>query len=135
MRDDIFPAQGSERSTVSAQQSGQSTAAERWAALAPLPRLGSATAHVRDAALSDEQLSVTLVAALDADRFVPNAAITVTVRERIATLTGAVSWAYQRTAAHETAALIPGILGAVNAITVEPHAWQQPDRLAVGSPS
>ena len=59
-------------------------------------------------------------AALDRSVVLPMGAVKATVREKVITLTGSVAWQYQRDAAHDAVAALPGLVGINNLIILEP---------------
>ena len=73
---------------------------------------------LRDADIADHIRS-----AFELDYQVPDERLSVSVIDGIATLTGNVDWSYQRDAAEEDAAMILGVIGLVDEITVnQPQA-------------
>ncbi len=76
---------------------------------------------VRPATLqADTEIARLASAALDGSAIVALGSVKATVRERVITLTGAVAWQYQRTAAHDAVASLPGVAGIDNLVTLEP---------------
>ena len=74
---------------------------------------------LRDADIADHIRS-----AFELDYQVPDERLSVSVIDGIATLTGNVDWSYQRDAAEEDAAMILGVIGLVDEITVnQPQAF------------
>jgi osmotically-inducible protein OsmY len=77
-------------------------------------------APVPSAARSDSTIAAAAANALDWDSAIPDGAIKATVRNGWVTLTGAVGWAYQRSAAERAIRNLNGIKGISNAVVIEP---------------
>ena len=72
---------------------------------------------------SDADIADDIRGAFELDYQVPDEWLSVSVIDGIATLTGNVDWSYQRDAAEDDAAMILGVRGLVDEITVnQPHA-------------
>ena len=67
-------------------------------------------------------------AALDRSVVIPLGSVKATVREKVITLTGALAWQYQRDAAHDAVASLPGLVGINNLIVLEPPIIVSPDK-------
>jgi osmotically-inducible protein OsmY len=75
---------------------------------------------------SDDEIARRVLDVLKWTVTIPDDAVQVTVRNGLVTLTGALSWQYQRRAAEEAVERMDGVSGVVNAITIKP-ALSVPD--------
>jgi len=71
---------------------------------------------------SDDEIARRAIRVLSWDSVVPSEAIQVTVRDGWITLTGKVSWHYQRSSAERDVRTLLGVHGLINNIDIEPHA-------------
>jgi osmotically-inducible protein OsmY len=67
-------------------------------------------------------------AALERTIVIPMGSVKASVREKVITLTGALAWQYQRSAAHDTVASLPGLVGINNLIVLEPPIIASPEK-------
>jgi osmotically-inducible protein OsmY len=69
---------------------------------------------------SDDEIARRVLDMLKWTVTIPDDAVQVTVRNGLVTLTGELSWQYQRQAAEEAVERMDGVSGVVNAITIKP---------------
>jgi osmotically-inducible protein OsmY len=69
-------------------------------------------------AIADGEIAVAAASALDADKFVPNGAVTPDVLDGYVTLTGRVRHHFQRQAASHAVSRVDGVLGIDNRVTL-----------------
>ncbi|HWA88737.1 MAG TPA: BON domain-containing protein [Rhizomicrobium sp.] len=70
--------------------------------------------------IADDEIAKRAADMLDMDVAVPKNRIAVTVRDGQITLSGQVDWQYQRRAAEKTVAMLSGVSGVVNHVTIRP---------------
>jgi osmotically-inducible protein OsmY len=71
---------------------------------------------------SDDELAKRALNALRWDVTVPDETIKLTVSKGLVTLTGEVSWYYQKSAAESAVRKLAGVIGVLNDITIKPRA-------------
>ena len=79
-------------------------------------------------ALADADIARLAAAALDGSVVIPPTSVKASVRERVITLTGSVAWQYQRDAAQDAVASLPGLVGINNLIALGPPIGVSPDK-------
>jgi osmotically-inducible protein OsmY len=70
---------------------------------------------------SDAAIAQEVANALEEDGAIPTGRVQATVRHGWVTLTGTTTWPFQRSAAERAAALVHGVKGIANSITLEPQ--------------
>jgi osmotically-inducible protein OsmY len=78
--------------------------------------------HAGGKAASDDELARRALAVLEWDAFIPQGAVQVVVQHGWITLTGEVSWQYQRQAAEESVRRLQGVTSITNNIALLPRA-------------
>jgi osmotically-inducible protein OsmY len=79
-------------------------------------------------AREDADIAGLAATALDRSVVIPPNSVKASVRERVITLTGAVAWQYQRDAAHDAVASLPGLVGINNLILLQPPITVSPEK-------
>lgn len=74
------------------------------------------------ATVSDAAIAQAVAGALKRDSAIPAGRVKATVRHGWVTLSGTTTWQFQRSAAERAAALVNGVKGVANWITIEPQA-------------
>lgn len=106
---------------------------EKVAAVAAVLRVRGVTAVAdeivvrhADGVVEDADIARDAAAALERSTSLPAGAVKAEVHEQVVTLTGALSWHYQRSTAVNLVAGLPGVRDVVNDIVLEPEAVVSP---------